>query len=319
MLKQKYLKIFTSVAVLLAISGSAAFAAQADSDAPPSISTGSGSQAGNSDAPPSITVGNGSQTGSNDLPPSINITTGSCTENATAENNSKLCQNGSYLTCDAGKEGIKSKDGQKECKSGKWLSVSNPPPPGGNPDPPPPPPDSGSTLKITKADVYPKGFNPTVTDSRITYAINKEAIIEIKISDMNDLVVTRIIENKKVSAGEYFVNWKGTANNEQSGPILPPGTYVYKILAKDPKSGEIKDTAKGEISLIYATLLTGNFQDIVGFQPPVETDPLQNIATQTLNNSSSGTTAQTGPGILIYFVFPLAGLLIFFKKKSWMK
>lgn len=301
MLKQKYLKILLTVAILNAFGVSThVFAAQADEEAPPSLN---------------IVIPN------------------ACTENATTENDSKLCQNGSYVTCNAAKEGTKSKDSQKECKSGKWVTASNPTPPADdsdappslsikidtpknpeNPDPPknPDPPASGGTLKITKADAYPKGFNPTVSESKISYEVNKDAVIEIKITDSNSLNVAKLVENKKITAGEYFVNWKGTSNNEQNGVILAPGTYKYKILAKDPVTSEVKDTAEGEINLIYSVPKTEGPGTV---QPPVVIDKQQAKATQTLNNSTSGKTAKTGPGILIYAIFPLVGYIITRKKK----
>lgn len=314
MFKQKHLKILLTIAILNAFGVSThVFAAQADTEAPPSLNI---------------------------------VIPSACTENTATENDSKLCQNGSYVTCNAAKEGTKSKDSQKECKSGKWVAVSNPTPPADdsdappslsikidtqkNPTPPaddsdappglkidlagknPDPPASGGTIKITKADAYPKGFNPTVSESKISYEVNKDAVIEIKITDSNNLNVAKLVENKKITAGEYFVNWKGTSNNEQNGVILAPGTYKYKILAKDPVTSEVKDTAEGEINLIYSVPKTEGPGTV---QPPVVIDKQQAKATQTLNNSTSGKTAKTGPGILIYAVFPLVGYIITRKKK----
>lgn len=293
MLKPKRFKILPAITILLISLSGAAFAAQAD----------------DSEAPPSLNIA---------IP-------SSCTENTTTDNDSKLCQNGSYITCDAARENTKSKDGQKVCQSGKWVATpTNPTPPDDddeappsltiktdNPEPPDTPdnPDtpSGGTLKITKADAYPKGFNPTVSESKISYEVNQDAVIEVKITNSNDLNVAKLVENKKISAGDYFVNWKGTSNNEQNGTILAPGTYKYKILAKDPNTSEIKDTAEGEISLIYSAPQTEDKGDV---EPPKEIDKQEAKATQTLNNSTSGKTAKTGPDILIYSIFPIAGYFI---------
>lgn len=201
------------------------------------------------------------------------------------------------------------------------INTDSPKPPAAESEAPPsltiktdnPETPSGGNLKIIKANAYPKGFNPTVSESKISYEINQEGIMEIKITDSNGLTVNRLVENKKISAGDYFVNWKGTNNNQQNGQILSPGTYQYKILAKDPNTSEIKDTAEGEINLVYSSPQTESQGD---GQPSPEIDKQQTKATQTLNNSTSGKTVKTGPGILIYSIFPLAGYFITRKKKS---
>ncbi|MEK7086009.1 MAG: hypothetical protein AAB953_03275 [Patescibacteria group bacterium] len=166
-------------------------------------------------------------------------------------------------------------------------------------------------IKITKADAFPKGFNPTVTNTKITYAINKEAIIEIKIVDSSGQTVVKLIDDKKISKGEYFVNWYGTTDNEEGGPVVKTGTYQYKILAKNTQTKAVEDTADDEINLIYFTLEDmpkddGKSDEVVNKD--------QADATMTLNNSKSGKTAETGPGVIIYSIFPIIGYFLSRKK-----
>ena len=88
---------------------------------------------------------------------------------------------------------------------------------------------------------------------------------------------------------------------------MKTGTYQYKILAKNTQTKAVEDTADDEINLIYFTLEDmpkddGKSDEVVNKD--------QADATMTLNNSKSGKTAETGPGVIIYSIFPIIGYFL---------
>ncbi len=292
---------------LMILPAESAFAFQViDTETPPTLvlpSGESGESGEDSETPPEVKFGDSK----NPTPPA------NCTDNAIKDNDTKICQNDIYITCDASKENFKTKDLSKQCKSGKWIALDD----DDNDDDNLTPPDGdNTTIKITKVSAYPKGLHPSINSSKIYYTLSKEATLEIRISDHTGKTIIKLIDDQKVEAGDHFITWYGTQNNVKEGTALKNGTYKFKIIAKNPKTGDIEDTEEGEINLSYQsppTPPTGTGQTPTG-QTSGEKNNDQAKATQTLQNSTTGKTAKTGPGVLIYFLFPLAGYFITRKK-----
>lgn len=177
-------------------------------------------------------------------------------------------------------------------------------------------------IEIINDSVFPVGFNPLLNETQIKYEITADTIIEVKIRDVANktiVVLTDDIEQKK---GSYSVWWNGTNKTDTSGKVVSPGKYSYLITAKD-NDGNIYDTTSGEINAVYFTGQT-DFEDTTTGELPSEpttapapTTPVSTTDAQamvTLQNTTSGVTAKTGPSALIYLLFPVGGLL--FRKKN---
>lgn len=174
----------------------------------------------------------------------------------------------------------------------------------GNPDQPPDGDGSGATVKISKVSANPQKFNPSIDNTRISYTISKKAKVEVKILDGAGQTVATLLNNQTLNAGNHNVNWLGTSNNSKSGPAVKKGVYTYKITAKNASTSATEDTKQGQIEIIGGTTGTGNGS---GTGTGTQTgNNNQNQATVALNNSRSGTTAETGPGVLIYTLLPAA-------------
>lgn len=243
-----------------------------------------------------------------------------CTENKTKDNDKKLCKDKDWITCTDAKEGQKSTDSKKECKDGKWTNIEATPP------------KEGGDIKITKNDVDPKGFNPLINETKISYEISAKAKMEIKILDHTGVTVVTLIDNKEVEKGDYYVWWNGTNKATEAGDVVPKGDYTYKIIAKDPTSGEMKDVKTGSITALYQTADgEEDFENVdSGKDVTTSTDSSGStgstgssgqgntnsesgtnaMATVSLQSAQSGVTAGTGMPVLIYLIFPLTGFLI---------
>lgn len=171
------------------------------------------------------------------------------------------------------------------------------------------PPESESEndeIEITNAQADPDSFDPIAAYTEIKYEINKNAIIEIKILKLNNDTVITLVDDEEENAGENKVKWYGRENNEENGDSVPVGNYKFKIIAKNTTTEATEDTAEGTIEIV-ATTDRPNQPDNDG-----STD---DDATMVVTNAASGQTAQTGPGVLIYFLFPLGAYLIAKRKK----
>lgn len=160
-------------------------------------------------------------------------------------------------------------------------------------------------IEITNVQADPDSFDPIAAFTEIKYEINKDAIIEIKILKPNNDTVVTLIDDEEKDAGEYEVKWYGREDNEEDGDSVPVGNYKFKIIAKNNTTEATEDTAEGNIEIVA----TADRPD-----QPV-TDGNQPQATMVLQNSATGSVSDTGPGVLIYFLFPLAGYLIAKRKK----
>jgi hypothetical protein len=196
--------------------------------------------------------------------------------------------------------------------------------------PTPTPPSNATEIKITEFNADPKGINPLINESKISYKISAKAKIEVKIIDKSGVEVVKLIDNKDIDKGEYYVWWNGTNKTDNSGEVVPPGTYTYKITAKDPVTGEVKDVKTGEINAIYQ-VASGDFENSNGSTTTtteiqsnsttkasvVSSQDASNIAaTVSLQNAQNGVTAGTGTPVLIYVLLPVAGYLLTRKKSK---
>lgn len=176
---------------------------------------------------------------------------------------------------------------------------------------------SVSSAKLTNVDAFPKGFNPQLNATKISYSVTGKGKIDVKIHNLKGAVVATLAINQNVEKGEYHIWWDGTENNK-SGKLVAPGSYTYKITLKDEKGDDVLDTASGNLNLVYAQLSSSDTE-----QPKtVNTIKATNLKSGTSNsqavvslqNATSGKTAGTGPETLIYLLFPLAGFILFRKK-----
>lgn len=243
-------------------------------------------------------------------PPKTDDNDPPCVENNTMMEGKRICKGGEWITCVPNLEGKKSSDGQKECRNGIWQKAGVAPPgttpPGG---------DQGSgNLKITKHSAFPVGFNPLVNETKISYTISAKAEVEIRILTQSGVTITTLVDNKVLDKGEYFVWWDGTNSANGNGKVVDPATYQYKITAKDPNNGTVKDVKTGNINVVY--IKSADFEN--GSSSAVTVPPVNNQAQATvaMQGATGGKTAGTGPGILIYALFPLGGYFISRYKKK---
>lgn len=171
--------------------------------------------------------------------------------------------------------------------------------------------NNSNEIDITRDTISPKIFNPSVDETTLKFTLNKDARVDVEIKDRVNQTVATLASNQLLTAGEYEAKWNGTTNNERGGTIVPNGDYSYKITAKNPNTGLAKDTATGTVTVRYAVpeQRQNNFQNF---------DNSQNQAASTLaiQNRPSGRTSETGPGILLYGIFPLAGWVAARRKQT---
>lgn len=70
---------------------------------------------------------------------------------------------------------------------------------------------------------YPNPFN---LSTNITFQLEKESNISIKIYDLNGREIRTLINNQNFTAGIHKVSWNGTNENNQ---IIANGVYYYKL------------------------------------------------------------------------------------------
>ena len=134
------------------------------------------------------------------------------------------------------------------------------------------------------------------------------------------MTILTLVDDEEVEEGDYYVWWNGTDRTDTGGDVVSPGTYTYKIYAKDPIDEEVQDIKSGEVSALYAQA-TEDFEDYTTVTTPVVqptsagTTAQDSAATVSLQNAESGVTAGTGTPTLIYLLFPLGGLFLYRKKK----
>ncbi|MBI4231851.1 hypothetical protein HY605_01350 [Candidatus Peregrinibacteria bacterium] len=162
---------------------------------------------------------------------------------------------------------------------------------------------------ILEAKAYPKGFNPLTSKTQITYKLSKAVKLDLVITDLSGAEVVKIIDDKELAKGEWYVFWEGTKNNLPTGEIVKIGTYKYVITAKNKSSGDVLDTAEGELNIVYELPQTNPGSPAKTLPPTQNGGSAGAAATISLQKATSGQTSETGPEILIYFLFPVGGLL----------
>jgi hypothetical protein len=233
-----------------------------------------------------------------------------CTNGALKNTDSQICKSNAWITCSAITDGDVISG--KTCTAKKWVtSTPNP----GTP-----------TALITKVTVFPASFNPAIDSTKISYTTSANAMIDIKITDSVGQPAATLLDNQAINAGSASVDWYGTIGNKQGGTVLHSGTYKYKIVTKNTKTGAVEDSKEGTINLIYAAPdpVPDPVKDPEKVLTPDEQaakDKLakelaaQSAATLALQNAKKGKTAKVGPDVLIYGLFPLAGYFISRRRK----
>ena len=177
-------------------------------------------------------------------------------------------------------------------------------------------------IEITDHNISPKGFNPLVSQTKLEYEISAEAEIEITIENKSGVAVVTLVNDAVLDEGEHSVVWNGTNSTTSNGKVVDPGQYSYKIRARHPDTSELKDTASGTVNLVYA-VVQEDFESTPD-QPEVTSTvsttgqantTTQSAATIAMQNTTSGTTSETGPAMAVYAIFPLLGYLLTRKKK----
>ncbi len=164
------------------------------------------------------------------------------------------------------------------------------------------------------------------------YTISGDADVKIEVLDKDGKVIATIKEEEQ-EKGQHVAWWNGTVDNKFGGQEIADGTYTFKITATHPEYEEVKDTKEGSITAdSTAGNGEGDFEEPGGggAKPGEKTgdkagdkegllgktpDELKaDEAKKTLQNSGTGQTAGTGPGILLYLLIP--ALVLPLTKKS---
>jgi len=97
-----------------------------------------------------------------------------------------------------------------------------------------------------KLIISPQTFNPSVRKTKISYEVDVNAIVTIKIYDLKGRLVRTLIDEKEVG-GAQSINWDGKDNRNMK---LSVGAYICQIVAKI--DNKIQTSAK---TLIIAQIL----------------------------------------------------------------
>ena len=184
-------------------------------------------------------------------------------------------------------------------------------------------------IKIKSADIWPKGFNPSLVLTKISFETTGTALIEVEITSSTGQKVVTLIDDEEAEADKYEIYWDGTDDPDESkGKVVPQGTYTWKVTAKDPTTKSIKDSESGTVNVVYnpggadfeSSTGAGNSSSITSTSATsTSTQSAQNtqntLAMLSLQGATSGETAGTGPEMLVYLFLPAAGLLLRRKKR----
>lgn len=159
--------------------------------------------------------------------------------------------------------------------------------------------------------------------------------------------------SKLPGKGDHSVFWEGTKDNKAGGEKVTDGTYTYKITANPKKYPTLKTSKEGTITVDSKYVAQGDFEDInnggtgvgtgTGTQGGTGTTQgatgsqigttgsqtgaavlgtlttpvtaIQMVATQTLQNTTTGKTSGTGPEMWIYLISPFLSTFAFAYKK----
>jgi len=87
-------------------------------------------------------------------------------------------------------------------------------------------------MEFAIESVYPNPFNPV---AHISYRLNVEADISVRIVDIRGTVVRQLIYKKMQPEGNYSVNWDGKNDN---GIELPSGVYFVVMKVNDTTTSQ---------------------------------------------------------------------------------
>lgn len=182
-----------------------------------------------------------------------------------------------------------------------------------------------ASIKITDVGVTSQKLNPALNAVKIYYKLSDSANVKVEIKSTQGNITVPLFEGKQEKqVGNFSVWWEGTLDNKPNGQKAPDGTYTYKISATHLKYPSVKDSKEGTITVDSAYNPGGlDFEDInnanlvgdanqgqgagtgAGQTPSTPSTPSQNQATVAIQSATTGSTAGTGPGVVIYFLFPL--------------
>jgi len=204
-------------------------------------------------------------------------------------------------------------------------------------------------IVISDARISRSPFNPSVNSSSILYKLNRDALVTIEIFDSSKKKVATILDGKlkpaltttgiQANQAEYFY---GKVNNDPKGQALPDGTYTYAITAANPKYATIKDTESNTVIIDSKDSFMASDWEQTGATSTssgttsgntgtsgstsaqtsstrtalsTPTSQTSNLAALTMQNAPPGTTAGTGPEMLIYLLLPAVSAFALTRKK----
>jgi len=207
-------------------------------------------------------------------------------------------------------------------------------------------------IVISDVRVSRSPFNPSVNASSILYKLNRDSLVTIEVFDSSKKRVATLLDGKlkqaltttgaQANQAEWFY---GKVNNDPVGQALPDGTYTYTITAVNPKYATIKDTKSSTVIVnskdgaiasdweqtgATSTSGTGTTGSTSASQTSstrtaqtsstktalsTSTNQTSNLAALTMQNNPPGTTAGTGPEMLIYLLLPAVSAFALTRKK----
>jgi len=181
-----------------------------------------------------------------------------------------------------------------------------------------------ASIKITDVGVTSQKLNPALNAVKIYYKLSDSANVKVEVkSTQGDITIPLFEGKQEKQTGNFSVWWEGTLDNKPNGQKAPDGTYTYKISATHLKYPSVKDSKEGTVTVDSAYNPGGlDFEDInnanllgdaagqgqgagQGAGQSTPSTPSQNQATIAIQSATTGNTAGTGPGVVIYFLFPL--------------
>lgn len=187
---------------------------------------------------------------------------------------------------------------------------------------------SSSKVKFTTSGAFPKGFNPKVSETKITYKLSATGYVSIVIVDQAGSKKVELLTNEKTTGGkDASLSWDGTTKKGGGGAMLKSGKYYAKMTVKSSASGSVSDTKSVEINVIYASESSGSDMSDM-YYPSLSGSSTDRGSTgsssATLASGRTGVakshtlpkqTSSTGPEALIYLVAPVMGYFVSRRKK----
>lgn len=162
-------------------------------------------------------------------------------------------------------------------------------------------------VQITQASAYPPAFNPSNGEkTTFTYKLSGNAVVALDILDGSDAIIVTLVDDESVLGNqEVDVDWDGTDSATGSGVVVIAGNYKYQIIAKDAVTLQMQSVATGYVQVASTT----------DFETPVDVTDT-GYTDVTLHNAPPTNTSGTGPEMLVFLLFPLAGYLATRKSRN---